>query len=79
MVVAKPDAWLDPEYLHELMMSQKVTSLWGVPSPFALVVQAARGKLAASLVDLVQKICRGEPDPLPNVFSAVRETRMLFG
>lgn len=24
---------------------------------------------AQSLVDLVQKICRGEPDPLPNVFS----------
>lgn len=24
---------------------------------------------AASLVDLVQKICRGEPDPLPNIYS----------
>ena len=40
------------------------------------MLRAARShaaREAASLVDLVQKICRGEPDPVPNVYSAVRE------
>ena len=52
LLVGKPDAWLDPSYLVELMATHNVTSLWGVPSPFALVMDAAQNVLPPSLTDL---------------------------
>ena len=52
LVVGKPNAWLEPAYLVDLLGTQKVTSLWGVPTPFALVMDAAQDVLPLSLVDL---------------------------
>jgi len=52
LVVGKPDAWLDPPYMVKLMQAMEVSSLWGVPSPFALVMEAAGGSLPGSLWDL---------------------------
>ena len=52
LVVAKPDAWLDPSYLLKVIEEQSVNSLWGVPSPWALVMDAAGDALPECLQDL---------------------------
>ena len=52
LVVGKPDSWLDPSYIVHLMAVKHVTSLWGVPSPFTLVMDAANDVLPKSLMDL---------------------------
>ena len=51
LLVAKPGAWLDPDYLIYLVCSQHVTSLWGVPSPFGLMMDATQDAIHASLTD----------------------------
>ena len=50
--MGKPESWLDPAYMVTVMASQHVTSLWGVPSPFALVMDASADVLPAALSDL---------------------------
>ena len=59
-MIAKPDAWLDPLYLVTLMKEQSVSSMWGVPSPFTLLMDAAQDVLPLSLVDLhlSGEVCR---------------------
>jgi len=52
LVIGKPDGWLDPHGIVELLARHRVTSLWGVPSPFSLVMDAAEGQLPPSLTDL---------------------------
>ena len=52
LYVAKPGAWLDPRYLNQMCVSSSITAIWGVPTPFTLVLQESRGELSAFLVDL---------------------------
>ena len=52
LLVAKPGAWLNPEYLVWLICTHHVNSLWGVPSPFRLIMDATQDVIHASLIDL---------------------------
>ena len=52
LYVTKPDAWLDSSYLAHLLNAHSISSMWGVPSPFALVMDAISDVLPAALVDL---------------------------
>ena len=52
LLVAKPGAWIVPDYLIHLVCSQHATSLWGVPSPFGLMMDATQDAIHASLTDL---------------------------
>ena len=52
LVIGKPDAWLDPDYLQQTLFKRKVTSMWGVPSPFTALMEVSQGRLPESLVDL---------------------------
>jgi len=52
LLVGKPDSWLDPDYIVQTLVTHKVTSMWGVPTPFVLVMDAAMDVLSSSLTDL---------------------------
>ena len=52
LCVAKPDAWLDPAYIMQLLTDHNVTSIWWVPSPFGIVLDTNAGELPMWLVDL---------------------------
>ena len=52
LVIGKPDAWLDPAWIVSVLEECKVVSLWGVPSPFALVMDECNDVLPTSFVDL---------------------------
>ena len=52
LLIGMPDAWLDPHYLLQKLSAHSVNSLWGVPSPFAIVMDVAQNVLPSSLTDL---------------------------
>ena len=52
LLIGMPDAWLDPHYLLQQLSAHSVNSLWGVPSPFAIVMDVAQNVLPSSLTDL---------------------------
>ena len=66
LVIGKPGAWVDPQYIQALIVDHKVSHMWAVPSPFSLTLQVMQGIIPPTLRE-IHLIGEALPTPMAEI------------
>ncbi|WP_253277343.1 non-ribosomal peptide synthase/polyketide synthase [Rhodococcus sp. RD6.2] len=77
MVIAKPGGQQDPDYLLDLLRSQRVTTLHAVPSTVAMLSAAASGAALSDSLRRVLAIGEALPAATAQAFRAANSARLV--
>jgi amino acid adenylation domain-containing protein len=77
MVIAKPGGQQDPDYLLDLLRTQRVTTLHAVPTTIAMLFAAAAGEPVSESLLRILAIGEALPAPSSQAFCAANSTRLF--